>query len=276
MKKLTLIILAVVLAATAANADDYYFCYTGGDSRLHIAEIPGPGTYDGLDYVASFPIADNSDALTYDGEHWWMYENGQIYCFDNNGDYVSSFPRPYAAYVPGLGWDGEYLWIACYNIWQRDIYGVAGPYGDFECHGFAKDSLTINYDAERIIMGNDSISGDDVCKLRVFDFNGNYLFLAVDNIGHGGAGNEEGLGALAYHDGIVWVSYFFWDHQTYETIEETYGYVYEEGEDWNRITTIQNYTGWDLAICDENFVNIAETSLGKIKAYFATEEMKEK
>jgi len=276
MKKLTLIILAVALAATAANGDEYYLCFTGAGNRLYIAEIPGPGIHDGFNIVHSFSIPGNSDALTYDGEHWWMYYQGDIYCFDNNGDYVSSFPRPYNRYVPGLGWDGQYLWIDCFYVWQMDIYGNPGPYGYFYPYGANYDSLTVNYDAERIIMGNDSISGEDYLTLRIYDYAGNYLFNVLEYFGHGGGGNEESFGALTYHDGIVWVGYGFWDHETQETISETYGYEYVEGEEWDRITTIENDSAWDLAICDENFLNIAETSLGKIKAYFATEEMKKK
>ena len=272
MKKLTLFFLAVTLATTTANADDYYFCFTRDfPPTIYFAEIPGPGTYDGFDIVHSFPIVDDREALTYDGEHWWIPYQAEIYCFDNNGDYVSSFPRPYPWSVPGLGWDGEYLWVDCHYVWQLDIYGNLGPYGYFPAVGVGHDSLTVNPDAERIIMGNCTVEEGDLVFLRVFDYYGNYLY-RTETIGGSGYQDSAGLGGLAYHDGIVWVTYNYWSYYSNESIRETYGYEYVEGGGWNRITTIENATSWNLSICNENFVNIAETSFGKIKAYFAEKE----
>jgi hypothetical protein len=53
---------------------------------------------------------------------------------------------------------------------------------------------------------------------------------------------------------------------------ETYGLVYREGQNFYKITTIENDAVGDMAICDADFINIAGSSLGKIKAYFAEEE----
>jgi len=274
MKKLTLIILAAALATTAANADDYYFCFTGSNNHLNFAKIPGPGTYDGLDIVDSFPIADNSSALTYDGENWWMYENGEIYCFDRNGDYVSSFPRPNQGYgVLGLAWDGDYLWIANrIDLYQRDIYGNPGPYGFIDIDSYPTECVAVKDD--RIIIGNYSVEGLFQCDLDIYDFDGNYLFTAFSRDAafyH----EDEGFSALAAHDGMIWLSYFYIDYDESYSLNYIYGFQYQEGPNWSIVTTIENISVGDLTICDADFINIAEASLGKIKAYFAEEESSE-
>ncbi|MCP4231425.1 MAG: hypothetical protein GY771_14930 [bacterium] len=237
---------------------------------LYFARIPPPGTHQGLDIVDSFPIVDNSDALTYDGENWWIYDNGEIYCFDQNGDYIRSFPAPYQGRpVNALAWDGQYLWVeGAYDLYQRDIYGNPGPYGVIDFYDNAwPDSCTIKDD--RIIVGDYITGGDMDIRLNVYDFNGNFLFEGFSKwIGM----NQDGaFGSLAYHDGIVWVSY-------YQTMSgdppfmEIYGLEYREGYFINTITTIENEAVWDMAICDADFINIAGASLGKIKAYFAEKE----
>ncbi len=276
MKKPTLIILAVALIAPAANADDYYFCFTGTDHRLYFAKIPGPGTHDGLDIVHSFPIDGNSDALTYDGENWWMYWQGEIYCFDQNGDYVRSFPRPSPVDVPGLGWDGEYLWINNkFTTYQRDIYGNPGPYRQFTPPGYIYPSSCTVVNSDRLIIGSEGDAGVFYCSVEVFDFEGNHLYqgFSYSNFVYD---EYEGFSALAYHDGIVWACYYFYDYDPPESEEIIFGLQYHEGPGWVVVTEIENITSWDLTICDADFINIAEASLGKIKAYFATEEMKGK
>jgi len=255
MKKLTLIILAAALATTAANADDYYFCFTGSNNHLNFAKIPGPGTHQGLDIVDSFPIGFNSSALTYDGEYWWTYYNQEIYCFDQNGDYVRSFPRPLPTYIDALAWDGQYLWIESYHdLYQRDIYGNIGPNGSIDIYDYLTYCCTIKDD--RIIVGNDSGDGVDYCHLEVYDFSGNHLFTGLDEFGQGLHGETQCFGALAYHDGIVWVSYYYPAGDDYRIM----GLPYVEGQEWIIETTIENDTVFDLAICDADFINIAESS----------------
>ena len=74
MKRLLLIILAVALAGAAANADTHYFCFTyPNPPELNFAKIPGPGDHNYLNIVHTIPIDFNSDALTYDGENWWIH-----------------------------------------------------------------------------------------------------------------------------------------------------------------------------------------------------------
>jgi len=241
MKKLTLIILAAALAATAANADDYYFCFTAnyGGPHLFFTKIPGPGTHDTLDIVHQIPIPADSDGLTYDGENWWINVGNDIYCFDQNGDYVRSFPKPGTGHVDGLAWDGQYLWVeGKWDLYQMDIYGNPGPYGTIDTEGYLTYCCGIKDD--RVIIGNDTGEGVNYCHLKVYNFNGNNLFTGFE-YGHGAFGNTEGFGALAYHDGIVWVSYYYPDEEEYRIL----GLQYQDSPNWPIITTIEGDTVFD-------------------------------
>jgi len=266
MKKLTLIILAAALATTAANADDYYFCYTGAGDRLYFATIPGPGSHSGLDVVHSIPIPTNSNALTYDGENWWIHNgnNDTVYCFDQNGDYVREFPAPGSYWLEGLGWDGQYLWVLPYadRIYQKDIYGNSGPYGSFQG---PVEAVAIHDD--KIISGDWRSGGSlPTSHLWVDDFNGNFLFWGAENGGY----TECGWISLAYHDGIVWATSVINDSD-YNYHYDIKGYYYDDDGDWDWYATIHDDGVQDLSICDADFINIAETSLGQIKVYFAEE-----
>jgi len=56
------------------------------------------------------------------------------------------------------------------------------------------------------------------------------------------------------------------DHNYYYN---TRGYYYNEVGDWEGYAYIEDEMTYDLSICDADFINIAEASLGQIKAYFA-------
>ncbi len=271
MKWIGFIIFIVAIIAIAANADDYYLCFTTMNDRLNFATIPGPGTYDGFDVVHSFAIPSVSNALTYDGSYWWIHFNGEIYCFDQYGDYVRSFPRPYYGHpAHALAWDGQYLWVeGGWNLYQMDIYGDLGPCGVIDIDDYLTFCSTVK--DNRLVIGNDTGDGVDICHLEVYDFNGNHLFTGYE-YGYGIYGHTEGFGSLAYHDGIIWVKYYY--HDGYGTnIQETYGLEYREGQNFLRITTIENTPGTGgFTVCDADFINVAESSLGKIKAYFAEME----
>jgi hypothetical protein len=262
MKKLYLIILAVSLAGPAANADDYYFCTVGTDNKLYFMRIPGPGEHYGFDVVHTVDIAGYSDGLTYDGEHWWIEYNGSLYCFDQNGDYVRDFPKPEPGdSIRGLGWDGQYLWIF-HNpvIYQRDIYGNPGPYGQFTVETGGSTSVVIVDD--KILLGDWEVGSMTLAFIYVYDFNGNVLFT-----GYQESANDPGFYSLAYHDGLVWTS--FWGYGSEYYFYHTRGLVYDDVGGWEVYATIHDGFTQNLSICDADFINIVESSLGKIKAYFA-------
>jgi len=264
MKKLTLIILAVALAATATTADDYYLCYTPNfPPRLIFAKIPGPGSHSDLDIVHSVSIPNHNYALTYDGENWWIYndDNDSIYCFDQNGDYVRDFPAPGANGVVGLAWDGQYLWIkpSYEDTCTRDIYGNAGPYGPFwtgyQAHTIVNDVLLTGDDAYGILPG---------AVIYAHDFFGNYLFWGASTIGY----SHSAWVSLAYHDGIVWATEV-WDDSDYFIYMNTVGFIYDNNGNWKEYAKVNDVGLGNMTICDADCINIAETSFGKIKAYFA-------
>jgi len=265
MKKRTLIILAVALAATAANADDYYFCWTAdyGGPHLFFGKIPGPGTHNSIDIVHQIPIPSDSDAITYDGENWWINVGNDIYCFDQNGDYVRSFPNPGTGSVVGLGWDSQYLWICSgFTNYQRDIYGNPGPYSPFDNNGRA-----VTIVGDRLLCGDEMGGLPAWSYIWVFDFDGNHLFCGAMNYGHSACG----FISLAYHDGIVWATSWYDDSDWY-VYHDIVGYYYDDDGDWSTYATVNNVGTNDLAVCDADFINIAEASMGQIKAYFAEEE----
>ncbi len=148
-------------------------------------------------------------------------------------------------------------------MYQMDIYGNPGPYGmiDFPYNVFPT-SCTVNGD--RIIIGNDADDGFDDLYLDVYDFSGNFLFQGYRKPNM----FDASFGSLAYHDGIVWVSYYSSDGEN-QPEREIYGLEYREDLNFIRRTTIENIGVGDMSICDADFINIAESSLGKIKAYFA-------
>ena len=265
MKKLTIIILAVALAATtAANADDYYLCWTlDYPPELMFGRIPGPGSHSNIEVVHSVSIPNNSDALTYDGEHWWIYNdsNDTIYCFDQNGDYVREFTAPGSYEVNGLGWDGQYLWIKPVGdeTCTRDIYGNPGPYGPFPVGSQAHTIV------DDVILGGDARSGSlPSALIYAHDFYGNFLFWGAETGGY----SYGAWTSLAYHDGIVWAT-AVWNDSDHNYYSSTIGFYYDSDGDWDWYGTIDNFGVYDLTVCDADFINIAESSFGKIKAYFA-------
>jgi hypothetical protein len=293
MKTFLLLLTLALLAAAAAPAaaDDKYLCWTVG-SQLQFGRIPGPGTHEGIELVGTpIYIPGNSDALAFDGEHWWVGYLNIIYCFDKYGDFVAEFAFPEAAgYASGLAWDGQYLWIATHDGWvyQRDTNGNPGPYGQFEdIYAPAIGGLevvgdklligTIDYYKDpssnnRLLTGENisktttNITGKQVeSKIQVFDFNGNYLF---DGEAIGDT-DENGFISLAYADGIVWASYYI-NYGTY-AYEILWGYTYNDSGGFGNYAVVLDFAVQDLAVCDAAFVRIASTSLGKIKAYFANE-----
>ncbi|UCE27796.1 MAG: hypothetical protein JSW52_03320, partial [Candidatus Coatesbacteria bacterium] len=112
MKTLTMTITALVLTASFASADP-----TGQMTYFATHEDTLYVLRQGADNpIAQFDLPSATEGLTYDGENWWMIKQpeGNIYCFDYGGDYVTDFPAP-APNPMGLAWDGEYLWISCYS-----------------------------------------------------------------------------------------------------------------------------------------------------------------
>ncbi len=261
----TLILISAVIMTAPAFADTHYLCYMTTYNSLIFAKIPGPGTYAGLDVVDTVSGPYLSDALTYDGEYWWLEKNNVIYCFDQGGDYVSEFPAPSDGTV-GLGWDGNYLWIADaswpWTAYQRDTAGNPGPYGPFDIGYGQPGGLTVAGDEVIIGLGNWGMA-----HMIAYDFNGNETGFHTRHEGI----TDASFYSLGYHDNVIWAAHAQSDYEnTYYTL---FGYEYDPGlKDWDIVTTVNNQEKMtSLTVCEADFIGIASSSLGKIKAYFNEE-----
>jgi|GEM_PF-793684 len=160
MRKFTLLsIIAVYLTSITARATHEYPAlfffwddfFTGYHFTIMDPTKEGPGRilYDTeIDFFSS--------GLGFDGENIWAIKNGQIYAFDREGDFVTSFAPPVPNPVK-LDYDGEYLWIGCMNdITNSTVYcvnldGSPGPYAPFDVEGIMAltihqdEVLTVNY-----------------------------------------------------------------------------------------------------------------------------------
>jgi len=72
----------------------------------------------------------------------------------------------------------------------------------------------------------------------------------------------------AYHDGIVWATEV-WDDSDYFIYMNTVGFIYDNSGNWAEYAKVNDVGLGNMTICDADCINIAETSFGKIKAYFA-------
>jgi hypothetical protein len=83
----TIIIIAVIIP-TLVVATDYYerFFITSNDT-MYVTDME----FNVLEVV---DLPSNTEAVTFDGERWWMvYNDLEIYAFDLNGDYITSYLR---------------------------------------------------------------------------------------------------------------------------------------------------------------------------------------
>jgi hypothetical protein len=245
-------------------------CFIRSD-EFYITELPvaGESSFYDLDVLLQVTLPEHCYDLTYDGEYWWTrysesYISNYIYCFDENGEYVSDFPAPNDD-VTGLAWDGEYLWIVSINpigdnVFQRDIYGNPGPYDSYRIDEVLR-SVAINGD--RLIISTTPGYQEYYSEIQVYTLNGNYLFEPyVFEIG--AVNSTPGLG---YGDGKVWVEacIYFRDDPGWRM----YGFEYQEGSEWAVYSTVhETHSIYGISTCKDDFVKIAPTSLGKIKAYF--------
>jgi hypothetical protein len=259
----------VLLLSFGSFADDMLSVARFDD--LFITELPPPGeTYNGLVVLDTIPLPDYVEALTYDGDHWWVDYDNTIYCFDENGDYVSDFPVP-NDHVNGIGWDGQYLWIVTGwqsvgdNVYQTDLNGDPGPYGSFRIN--SPDELSsITVKDDRLIIGTAWEFAEHSARIVVYSFDGEYLFTPwfIDSTG-GGAG----ITGIGCNEDFVWAMTFCYYRD--DPGWALYGFEYEESAEWPEYSrTTGAYVGPDaLSVCyEESTENVNERSLGKIKAYF--------
>lgn len=250
MKKLTLILIAaLLLTAITAEATGYPAIFAGRWDGIRVFR---PG-YE--DPIATIPVTDQYPGLTYDGEYWWAIQDDTIFGFDYNGDLVSSFASP-APEPLGLAYDGEYLWISCSTLKTDDIRvynvnvdGTPGPYGDFE---------TVGYTGLTCLQGQLYVMNTGG-GIEVYDPDGTYIrHLAI----YPGTWDYYGIG-LADDEDYIWASLDIEERG----VSRVYAYDPETGE---RIPGLGGWgAGYNLGCGIWSESGIEAESIGKIKAFFA-------
>ncbi len=263
--RLTVLLIVIAVLSPPAAADSHYLCYSEYPNRIIFAKIPGPGTFNDLEVVDILHGLSTSNALTWDGDNWWVEKNGDVYCFDEDGDYVTDFPAP-SGDITGLAWDGEYLWMIGDDefIYQRDVNGVPGPYSPFD-DVYQGRSLAVVGDY--LIVGNADV---DCALIQVYDFNGDQICVGY-NYSQVYQYSSPFFTSLAYHDGMVWAHIYEYDPVEGFYVSDLYGLDYSPSGWWSKTTTVTNEGIRSLTVCEADWIGIASSSLGKIKAYFNEE-----
>jgi len=277
MKKLIYIVI-ILLALSSVPLAKQYLCMTRWNpGKIRFYDIPGPGSHpDGLTAVRVIDIPSSLRGLTFDGDNFWLCKDSTVYCFDIEGNPVKEFPNPYPD-TRDLGYDGEYIWMnGNGHVNQIDTDGDPGPYGGFDA---SRDGgIAINPKDEAIFISD---SGDEgasgyIYNVNLYDYEGNLL--------PGGYWNVYPYRyyvyprSIAFDGSIVWMDYVLEYSEEGTYFDYWYlleGYTYVSGSNWDRYSTV-DLGSWEncgsIAICDHDFINIAEESLGRIKAYFAEEK----
>ena len=147
MKKFKVILITAVMLTSfvAVHATHEYerFFITSND-KMYVTDME-------LNVLQTVQLPSNTEAMTFDGERWWMvYNDSEIYAFDLNGDYVTSFPAPRSG-IRGMAWDGECIWMVAsddpahtYYFYERYPDGTVGPHGDFSYTDHDEYNGTVN------------------------------------------------------------------------------------------------------------------------------------
>ena len=117
MKKLTLIILIVILSSDIINAQvEKTTPIVGGTNLSQILENPSDLKLGGFtcDTIFSFKTRIMPSGITWDGQNLWYVDSSFIYKVDNMGTHLDSIENPSTEFykVGGLTYDGINLWYA--------------------------------------------------------------------------------------------------------------------------------------------------------------------
>jgi hypothetical protein len=169
MKTLKTMLTIFLTTATLSAATDYYerFFITSNDT-MYVTDME-------FDVQEVVDLPSNTEAVTFDGERWWMvYNDSEIYAFDLNGDYITSFPAPREG-IRGMAWDGDCIWMVAegsaewgFCLYERYPDGSVGPHGDFVFDDVPASAGGLAYENNELLvlgvlcqdMGNTLLSGD--------------------------------------------------------------------------------------------------------------------
>jgi hypothetical protein len=271
MKTLKTILTILLTTTTLAAATDYYerFFITSNDT-MYVTDME----FDVLEVV---DLPSNTEAVTFDGERWWMvYNDSEIYAFDLNGGYITSFPAPREG-IRGMAWDGDCIWMvssdtdeSMWYFYERYPDGGVGPHGDFTFS--ALPPVTgLAYGEDQLL----ALIGLDV-SYRIFYRNGDYV---------GWGQFESGIGSFRDGRGICYADtdYEFWEvggpyfFVMCDSSGREEGYiivqVFDSTGDWTGTLSIYPSDGYGTGIAygKIQYNAIIDESFGKIKAYFANQ-----
>jgi hypothetical protein len=268
-----ILIVALLLTAIIARATDYYerFFITSNDT-MYVTDME-------FNIQETVDLPSDTEAVTFDGERWWMvYNDSEIYAFDLNGDYITSFPAPREG-IRGMAWDGECIWMVSSDtsesIWyfyERYPDGGVGPHGDFTFSALPPATGLAYGEGQLLALIGLNVS------YHVFYRNGDYVGWGEFRSGFGGFWDGRGI---CYAD----TDYDFWEFggPYFFVICEGPGRRYDYipvaifpdtgDEDWipGGILHDTDGDGSGIAYGKIQYDTIIEESFGKIKAYFANE-----
>jgi hypothetical protein len=181
MKKMILTLAVITLLGGFPNAyatDEYERYFFTSNDKMYVTDIE-------FNVLQVVDLPSYTEAMTFDGERWWMiYNDSEVYAFDLNGDYVTSFPAPRSG-IRGMAWDGDCIWMVAsddpahtYYFYERYPDGTIGPHGDFshtdedEWNGEA-NGLAYRPGETGILAIIDVLSYE-----AVFDRDGNFYYYA--------------------------------------------------------------------------------------------------
>ena len=276
MKKLIYIVIIFLTLSSIPLAKQYLCMTKWNPGKIRFYDIPGPGYHpDGLIARRIINIPVGIRGLTFDGDNFWLCLDSTVYCFDVEGNLVNDFPNPYPN-AGGLGWDGEYLWMAeDGHVYQVDTDGNPGPYPGFTVP-YGDGAIAVIPDDSTILAGFSGGYGVNYwCGLASYDYNGNPL--GDEYYAGGEPYYYYGSVGLAFDGEYIWYLYNEvyedWPKSgplQYESWNYLVGINYNPGGYWSTYSTVYlDQNGGHITICDHDFINIAEKSLGRIKAYFA-------
>jgi hypothetical protein len=178
MKKMILTLAVITLLGGFPNAyatDEYERYFFTSNDKMYVTDIE-------FNVLQVVDLPSYTEAMTFDGERWWMiYNDSEVYAFDLNGDYVTSFPAPRSG-IRGMAWDGDCIWMVAsddpthtYYFYERYPDGTVGPHGDFSHTDHDAYNGTVN--GLLCTAGDDGVlKAVDVLSYNWnFDKYGNYL-----------------------------------------------------------------------------------------------------
>lgn len=269
MKNLTVVLIAAVLltTVTAEATHEYpalFFFWDDYFTGYHFT-IMDP-TKEGPDRILYDTVIDFfSPGLSFDGENFWAIKNGQIYAFDRTGEFVTSFAPP-APYPVKLAFDGEYLWIGCFNdytsstVYCVNLDGSPGPYAPFDVEGV--NALTVHQDEILTVNYVEYFYWETYCYRysKTGSFLGSFMF-------QGAEGDYGGKGLASDGTYIYLIAEIYYAGEFFQIIDK-----YD-----NEGNRIGSYVFDDLGVpIDSGSIAFGYTygtgikteSFGKIKAFF--------